>query len=161
MLARDVYPKLGWKPPIALHHEILPSLLKPGEGEEGRMDSKMSKSKPNTAVFIHDSTGLIKKKLAKAYCPPQIEGNPVLALARICCFRNGSMAVERPEKFGGDLEFASYAELEKEYLGNKLHAADLKSGVAVGLDALIAPMRKHFEEHPEFLQVYDNAEITR
>ncbi len=160
MLARDVYPKMGWKPPVALHHEILPSLLKPGEGE-GRMDSKMSKSKPNTAVFIHDSIDLINKKLAKAYCPPEAEGNPVLALARVTCFRNGPMAVERPEKFGGNLEFASYVELEKDYLGGKLHAADLKNGVAAGLDSLIAPMRKHFEEHPEFLQVYESSEITR
>lgn len=161
MLARDVYPKMGWKPPVALHHEILPSLLKPEEGGEDRMDSKMSKSKPNTAVFVHDSTEAIGKKLAKAYCPQEAEGNPVLAVARVCCFRNDSMVIERPEKFGGDLEFASYAELEKEYLGGKLHAADLKNGVAAGLDALIAPVRKHFEEHPEFLRVYDTAAVTR
>ncbi|MFA4946493.1 MAG: tyrosine--tRNA ligase [Candidatus Micrarchaeia archaeon] len=161
MLARDTYPKMGWKPPVALHHELLPSLLKPVEGEAGKMDSKMSKSKPDSGVFIHDSPEEIKRKLNKAYCPAQSEGNPVLALARVVCFRNGAVRVERPEKFGGNVEYDNYQKIEADYLSGKLHAADLKAAVTAGLDAAVAPVRKHFEKHAKLLEVYSKTSVTR
>jgi len=161
MLARDVFPAMGWKPPIALHHSLLPSLLKPEEGA-GRMDSKMSKSKPDSGVFVHDSAEEIRRKINKAYCPAETEGNPVLMLAKAFAFREGkAMDIERPEKFGGDVSFESYAQLETAYAGGKLHAGDLKSGVAAAVDAVVKPVREHFEKRKDLLAVYDKAQITR
>ncbi len=61
MAAREIFPKMKLKKPIALHHAILPSMAQPtpaGEGEE--FGNKMSKSKPGSAVFIHDSEAEIK-----------------------------------------------------------------------------------------------------
>jgi tyrosyl-tRNA synthetase len=48
----------------------------------------MSKSKPESAIFIHDSPDEIERKLKKAYCPPkEVELNPILELARYILFR--------------------------------------------------------------------------
>ena len=63
MLARDVFPKLGWKPPIALHHGLLGGLARP----DGEDNSKMGKSRPETCIFIHDSTEEIKQKMKNGF----------------------------------------------------------------------------------------------
>src|SRR3989344_2230356 len=141
MLAREVFPKMGWKPPIALHHHLLPSLL----GSE----LKMSKSKPESAVFIHDLEEEIRRKINKAFCPETTEGNPVLEYARFLVFGMGSkkeFEIERPEKYGGNISFGSFEELETAFASKKLHAGDLKAGVADALNELVSPVRKHFEK---------------
>jgi tyrosyl-tRNA synthetase len=39
----------------------------------------MSKSDPNSAIFMEDTAEDVKKKISKAYCPPKVlEDNPVL-----------------------------------------------------------------------------------
>ncbi len=161
MLARDVAPKIGCKPPVAVHHRMLLGLdgissassadeLKKHDAEkwdEHSLEFKMSKSKPQTCIFVHDSAEEISAKIAKAYCPAKIvEGNPVLEYAKEIVFRaKNELVIERPKKFGGELSFASYAELEAEYVGGKLHPMDLKAAVGRELDEQIAPIRRHFE----------------
>lgn len=171
MLAREVYPSMGWEKPVALHHSILPGLLEPAkvEADEGQTEkeaktvaAKMSKSKPDTAIFIHDSAEVIKKKLAKAYCPPATEDNPVLGLAKFIVFREQKeLLITRPAKFGGDISFASYAELEAAYAAGKVHPADLKGAVAESIEKAVKPIREHFEKRKDLLAVYDEVEITR
>jgi len=170
MLAREVFPKLKWKPFVALHNALLPGLAEPekaegAEKEEATAAMKMSKSKPWTAIFIHDSKKEIEEKLAKAYCPPRVaENNPVLEFARQLAFHEfKELRVERPAKFGGDVSYASYANLEKDFVEGKLHPMDLKKSVAEAVDKIIAPVRAHFEK-PEFkklLEVYKKVEVTR
>jgi tyrosyl-tRNA synthetase len=170
MLAREVFPKLKWKPFVALHNALLPGLAEPekaegAEKEEATAAMKMSKSKPWTAIFIHDSKKEIEEKLAKAYCPPRVaENNPVLEFARQLAFHEfEELRVERPAKFGGDVSYASYANLEKDFVEGKLHPMDLKKSVAEAVDKIIAPVRAHFEK-PEFkklLEVYKKVEVTR
>lgn len=75
------YHPLEWKgeklKPVALHHHLLLGLQEPPvwpiESEEQfkelKTQMKMSKSKPYSAVFIHDSPEEIKQKLRKAFCP--------------------------------------------------------------------------------------------
>ncbi|MFH1221966.1 MAG: tyrosine--tRNA ligase [Candidatus Micrarchaeota archaeon] len=168
MLAREVYPSLGWKKPIALHHHLLPGLAEPPKvavdaDKETKVEAaKMSKSKPWTAIFVHDSAAEIKQKLAKAYCPAQVEGNPVLELAKYIVFHEfKEVAVHRDSKFGGDVTFASYEELEKAFVDKKLHPMDLKNCTGEYIDKIIAPVRKHFETRQELLEVYKEVEITR
>ncbi|MER3601522.1 MAG: tyrosine--tRNA ligase [Nitrososphaerota archaeon] len=151
MLARDVYPKLGWRAPIALHHELLPGLLPPhreGLDEDERMDmiisSKMSKSKPKSALFVHDSAEEMARKLKEAWCPPQQEElNPVLALAKLIVFRlRPVLEVSRPASKGGDVTYERYEQLREDYMGGRLHPMDLKLALAKALDALVAPYRE-------------------
>lgn len=154
MLAREVYPKLGWKPPIALHHELLLGLAKPQRGgldEDEAHDmifsSKMSKSNPEASIFIHDSEEQIYSKMKKAYCPPkQEEMNPVLQYVRLLIFHEkSSFKVEREAKYGGDIIFRSYQEVLQEYSAGRLHPEDLKIAVAREVNDMIRDVRKHFE----------------
>ena len=75
-----------------------------------------------------------------------------------------SLKIERPEKYGGNAEFSSAAELEGAFTAGTLHPADLKKGVGVALDAIIAPIRDHFEKDPSARRLYETvraAETTR
>lgn len=154
VLVREVFPSLRWKVPVAVHHHILAGLQRPqetGMDEDKEADktvsSKMSKSKPESAIFIHDSSQEITRKLARAWCPEkEVEGNPVLDYAKQIVFHEReNLKVVRPEKFGGTVEYGSYSELEKDYVAGNLHPKDLKQAVASGVDAAIAPVREHFE----------------
>ena len=126
--------------------------------------SKMSKSKPGSAIFIHDSRAEIADKMKKAYCPPKVvEANPVLEISKYLVLRDEKsvLHIERPEKFGGNLDYAAYADVEKDFVEGKLHPSDLKNAVALALDKMIAPVRGHFEKRRDLLEVYQQAEITR
>ncbi|MGC8812796.1 MAG: tyrosine--tRNA ligase, partial [Candidatus Aenigmatarchaeota archaeon] len=128
VLAREVFPKLGWKKPIPLHNHLLMGLAEPPKAtKESKVEkviaAKMSKSKPWTAIFIHDSDEEVKQKLLKAWCPiKQIELNPVLELVKYVIFRERrQFLVERPVKYGGSVSFSSYEELEREYASGRIH----------------------------------------
>jgi len=126
----------------------------------------MSKSKPWTAIFIHDSPDAIRLKLQKAWCPErEVEMNPVLEIAKHLIFHeNETVIVERPEKFGGSVTFENYEELEKKYAEGKLHPMDLKSGVAEALVNVLEPVRKYFESDKsakECMEVVQNLKVTR
>ena len=54
------------------------------------------------------------------------------------------MEVLRPEKFGGDVHFHSYEDLEKAFVSGKLHPMDLKNSVTEYLENIIAPIRKRY-----------------
>jgi len=174
ILAREIAEKLKWKKPVAVHHHMLIGLQgrKEPEGfdENGAMDaeisSKMSKSKPETSIFVHDSPEVIMKKVNSAYSPPKVlEGNALIEYSRYIIFRKrGSLNVERPEKYGGNVEFHSAEELEKAYTSGGLHPADLKKGVGEALDEIISPIREHFVKDPQARRLYETvkaAETTR
>jgi len=150
MLARDVSKKLGRKPPVAIHTPLLTGLQ-----AGGRMDpieAKMSKSKPDSMISIHDDPASVKKKISKAFCPEkQIEGNPVLEMCKYVVFpelKDKSFLIERSEKFGGNLEFTTYEELENAFV-DVLHPIDLKNGTASYINKILAPIHEYFEKHPE------------
>lgn len=150
MLAREAADKLGWKKPVALHTPLLPG-LKGGD----RMDPlavKMSKSDPDSGIMIHDSPEDIRRKIKKAYCPPELQDNPILDICRFIIFqRMDVLEIERPEKFGGSLAFEGYQALEDSYAAGQLHPMDLKNGTASALIEILAPVREFFEKHPENL----------
>jgi len=169
MLVREVFPKLGWKVPVAIHHSLLPGLSEPfrlGLDENSKLDmifsSKMSKSKPFTCIFIHDDTDEIEKKIQKAWCPEGItDYNPVLEMTKQIIFHEfNTLEIDRPAKFGGKISFENFYELEKAYKERKLHPADLKAGVAKAIDKIIAPIRSHFKGKPELLEVFKSVDMT-
>ena len=156
MLAREIAPKLGYKKPVVISHHLIMGLQGPQRME---MDAKMSKSKPDSSILVHDSPEEIQRKISKAYCPEkQAEGNPIMEYARYIIFRGEEkqIIINRPEKFGGNLEINSYEELEKIYSEGKLHPMDLKKMVAEELSEMLKPTREYFEKHPEYLEVFKN-----
>jgi tyrosyl-tRNA synthetase len=151
MLARDVSKKLGIKSPVAIHTPLLTGLQ-----AGGRMDSienKMSKSKPESMISIHDDPDTVNKKIMKAYCPEkQVDGNPILELCKYVIFPelNGKVfLIERSEKFGGNLEFMFYNDLEKAFI-NGLHPLDLKYGASNYINNILEPIHNYFEKHSDY-----------
>ncbi len=164
ILARELAPKLGLKKPISVHHHLMMGLGGPGKGRMGttaskdevEMEAKMSKSKPDSCVFIHDTPEQIAKKIGGAYCPEKVvEENPVLEICKYIIFKKqNEFGIERPAKFGGSVSFQSYGELEKTYLEGKLHPADLKSGVSSALSKILEPSREYFQKNAEARELY-------
>jgi len=171
VLAREIFPKMGWKKPVAVHHHLLmgiaePVQLKAKDKLEQVIASKMSKSKPWTAIFIHDTKEQIKQKLRKAWCPEkQTEMNPVLEIVKYIIFHeNKTFKIERPSKYGGTIIFENYQKLEEAYRNGELHPQDLKNAVAEGLSKILQPIREYFEkdkEAKECLETVKKAQITR
>jgi tyrosyl-tRNA synthetase len=160
MLAREVGPKLFNKKPIVISHHMVLGLAPPKESyasiEEKMMDLKMSKSNPDAAIFMTDSEDQIKQKIKKAYCPESVENNPILEYAKYFIFEKmNSFTIERSAKFGGDIEFLEYSELEEAYVKKEVHPADLKNAVAISLNDLIDPVRKKFETDSKLKELRD------
>ncbi|MGC9147873.1 MAG: tyrosine--tRNA ligase [Sulfolobales archaeon] len=154
MLTRELADKLKKKKIVAIHTPLIPSLKGP---EAGRMEtsvsleidekyssSKMSKSKPETAIFVIDSPEEIRSKIHKAYCPPKIvEENPIISIAENIILRiKRSMKIERPLRYGGDITISNREELRKIYSEGSLHPLDLKENVARELIDILTPVRE-------------------
>ena len=148
MLARDAADKLKLSKPVALHTPLLGSLSGPGRMDT---DAKMSKSNPSGTLLVHDSKKVLTKKLSKAYCPLERDGNPVLDIwQHLIEPALGEIVIERPEKFGGNLVFDSYSELEESYLSGNLHPLDLKNGTAAALFQVVKPMQDACDDNSEY-----------
>jgi len=169
MLAREIGPKLGYWKPIVISHHMLMGLTEPPktvDATERAMTMKMSKSKPYSAIFMTDTEEEIKKKINKAFCPEKIIiENPVLEYCKYIIFEKfDSIVIERPEKWGGNLEYNSYDEIEKDFASGNLHPADLKQAVAKYINELIVPVRQYFEKNTkakELKKRVESFEVTR
>lgn len=157
MLVREIFPKMKWKVPVAIHHRLLPGLAEPepASGEDDKIASKMSKSKPSSGVFIHDSDDEIRSKIKKAWCPEGIvENNPLLAISRHIIFHEfNEFLVERPTKFGGNATYTNYAQLESDFSQKKIHPSDLKNTVEKYLIKIITPIRSGINLKDELVEI--------
>ncbi len=171
MLAREVGPQLGFWKPISMSHHMLMGLGKPPVADDGDATSraiqlKMSKSIPDSAIFMTDSREDIQRKLAKAWCPEGVTTeNPILDYCKHIIFeKQPSLTIERPEKFGGSVSFDTFEALEKAFGAGEIHPMDLKNALIEPLDALIKPVRDHFASSPEardLLEKVTSYQVTR
>lgn len=153
MLAREYCEQIGRKlKPVILSHHMLSGLLK---GQ-----AKMSKSNPESAIFMEDAPEDVARKITNAYCPriAQVEGeiqedgscvasddnNPVLDYVEHIIFaRPGASFIV------GETEYKTYAEVEKDFLSEKISEEQLKGGLIVAINKLLDPIRNHFETDPK------------
>ena len=144
MLVREIFPKMKWKVPVSVHHKLLPGLSKPVNSDNSQALGKMSKSDPNSGIFIHNTDNEIKKKISKSWCEEKnIQSNPLLEIAKTVIFHEfNEMNIERPEKYGGNVSYSKYNELEIDFAENKLHPGDLKQAVGEYLVKVISPIRE-------------------
>jgi len=173
VVAMELGEKLGFWKPVCVHHHLLQGLAKPkiwpippGQEKDALSSAKMSKSKPETCIFLYDTPEEIKKKMSQAFCPEKtVQFNPVLDITKHIIFRETeTLKIERPTKFGGTIEYQNYQELETAYTQGKLHPQDLKNSVAVELAKILEPVRRYFEsnkEAKECLEIVKKAKITR
>ncbi len=133
MLAREHLINFSYPAPVCIHTPIL-------NGLDGK---KMSSSQSNY-ISVADSEEDVRKKCLKAFCPPEIPENPVLQIFQHHIFpRLNEVTIRRPEKFGGDRTFTSYAALEEAYQGKAIHPADLKKTCGESLITILAPVREY------------------
>ena len=175
MLAREIGPQLGYWKPVVVSHHMLMGLGKPPSVSADRatktVENKMSKSNPDNAIFMTDTTEDIQRKINKAYC---LEGdtkeNPILEYCKYIIFESldrlniSEFVVERPEKWGGTLKFKTLKDLEETFAKKELHPQDLKVSVVKYLDQLLQPVRKHFEKNAEakkLLEQVKSFQVTR
>jgi len=170
VLAREVAPKLGFKKPVVVSHHMLMGLGEPTDkgltGADAAIEKKMSKSDPNSAIFMTDTTEEINRKLKKAYCPEKItEDNPVLEYCKYIVFEKYPMLlIERPEKYGGNIEVHGYDDLVAKFSSGEVHPMDLKQVVAKKIDELLVPVREHFEKNDEARKLFEQVqgfEVTK
>ncbi len=177
VIARDVALQMTVNPlcdaqgqhikPIALHHHLLLGLQKPDvwpvPADQLRdlwTSMKMSKSKPKSAVFVHDTPNEIRGKMRKAFCPPnETEFNPVLDWANHLLYKNdrAPLEVKRTPENGGDISFPTYEGLCEAYKSGALHPTDLKNAVAEGIITLLEPVRARFDQ-PDLRGMWDELE---
>ena len=138
MIGKDMAKVLDYEF-VALHTPLITSLKGPG--------NKMSKSIPGSGISITDSYETIKKTINGAYClEKEIKDNPVLQIAKLVIFpRISFFEISRPAKFGGDLSFENYDDMEKAFLKGELHPMDLKNAVIKYLETIIAPIREAYQ----------------
>ena len=179
VLSREMSEKAKRKKVIAIHGHLMTGLTGPGRMDTRFLDSleksqkegidrpvgwartdediiqmKMSKSKPDSCIFIHDAVEDIERKIKNAYCPPKmLPDNPIMDICQYILLRNPDSVfkIERSVKFGGNLELKSFGELQRAYMQGKLHPMDLKNAVSSSLSKLLEPSRKYFEKHKELL----------
>jgi tyrosyl-tRNA synthetase len=173
VVARELGERLDFWKPVCVHHHLLQGLVRPaiwpipkGKEREALASAKMSKSKPETCVFITDSPEEIRIKIGNAFCPERIvEYNPIIETVKHIIFRERkTFTVERPAKFGGTIEFSNYEELDESYRAGKLHPLDLKKATAEELIQILEPVRRYFQtnrEARESLEILRKAQVTR
>ena len=147
MLVREIFPKMKWKVPVAVHHHILAGLGEPeiaSDSDSDSISSKMSKSKSASGIFVHDTDEEINSKFKKAWCPEGvIDKNPVLEISKHIVFHEfNEVIVERPDKFGGNVTYTRYQDLEEDFAQKKLHPSDLKATVSKYVTDIIRPIRE-------------------
>ena len=152
MLAREYCESVGKKlKPIILSHHMLYGLVK---GQP-----KMSKSLPNSAIFMEDTTEQIRDKIMKAYCPRIVEDddvspgmtlvedklkNPCLDYVKHIIFSN-----HNNKMVCGDKVFTSAKDVEDAFIIGDLNETNLKEGIICAIDDLIKPVREHFENNED------------
>ena len=165
VLARELSDKMKKPKPVAIHMKLLPGLKSSKRmdavsvsEEDAQIDNKMSKSDPNSAIFIHDSQDEIVRKIKKANCPEKIvEDNPMIEYANAFILRDRPLEIKRPQKFGGDVQYATLDELKKDFSCAKLHPVDLKNAVGDELAKMLEPSRGYFENKQDLIEMVKKA----
>ena len=104
-----------------------------------------------------DTKEEIEKKIKKAWCPNGVvEGNPVLEYTKYIIFEKvDEFVIQRPEKYGGNLSYSNYEDLEEDYESGKLFPMDLKPNVARMLNEFLIPIREYFEKNADAKKLFD------
>ncbi len=140
MLARDIAEKMERKKPVLIEGPLISSLK-----GTGRMDDfkKMSKSDPDSAIFLSDTDEDIKRKIKNAFCPMGItENNPIIDIIKYIIFPyyKTEITINRPDSHGGPFTVKSFKEFNDLYLNSKIHPMDLKNAVSNILIEIISPI---------------------
>lgn len=146
--------------PVIIHHHLIMGLQKPNfipqdeeELKQLKIDMKMSKSKPDSAIFISDGEEEIRRKIKNAFClAKDLRYNPIIDWVEYLIFPIAKeFKVEREQKYGGDIYYENIEELKKDFKEGNLHPLDLKNAVAEYLVKFLKPLYSKYKEN-EFVK---------
>ena len=134
--AREYMPKIGYKARIEMINPII----------RGLVGEKMSSSIESSKIDTLDDEETIKRKIKNAECAEGDPNNGIMALLRYLIFvlkedKKEKFNIERPEKFGGNVSYENYAQVEKDFIEKKLHPMDLKNAFSKELISLLKGFR--------------------
>ncbi len=142
VFAREYLPALGYKRRVEVMTPMIPGLT----------GAKMSASVESSKIDLLDDEETVRTKVKGAYCKEgELENNGVLAFLKYVIMtvkqdNKETFVVKQDKKFGGDLVFKNYEEIEKAFLNKKLHPLDLKNALADEINDLLKPIRKNINE---------------
>jgi tyrosyl-tRNA synthetase len=114
--------------------------------------TKMSKSDPDSAIFMEDTPEDVSRKIKKAFCRPGVvDPNPILEYVKyIILPLETKLVIQKPIKWGGEcFTYNDYNSLEQDYISGKIHPEELKKAVTPAINRLLQPVRDHFNNDPE------------
>jgi len=144
MFARENLPKIGYDARVEVMNPMIPGLI----------GKKMSSSDPKSKIDLIDDEKAIKEKINKADFVEGDSNNGVMAFLKYVIMTINSdnkkkFLIEREKKFGGDLKFENYEDIEKMVNNKKLHPLDVKMAVAKSISELLSKIDKKKLENLE------------
>jgi len=141
MFARENLPKIGYEPRIEIMTPLIPGLV----------GKKMSASHEKTRIDLLDSEKIVLDKVKGS---DMVAGNPdnfVMSFLKYVIMvikedKKEKFIVERDEKYGGNLEYSNYEDIEEDFVSKKIHPLDLKNSVAKEIFNLLKPIQKNRKE---------------
>jgi len=137
VLARENLPKIGYDARIEIMNPLIPGLV----------GKKMSSSDAKSKLDLLDDEETIRKKINDAECVSGNPNNGVMAFLKYVIMtikqdNKDKFVINRDKKYGGDLEYKNYEEVEKDFVAKKLHPLDLKIAVAKEIFEILKPIQK-------------------
>ena len=141
VLARENLPKIGYKSRIEIMNPLIPGLV----------GKKMSSSDPKSKIDFLDDEKTIIQKVNDADCIAGDPNNGVMAFLKYVIMtiksdKKENFVIQRDKKFGGDISYSTYEEVEKDFINKKLHPLDLKNSVAKEIVEILKPIQKERKE---------------
>jgi len=132
MFARENLPKIGYNRRIEIMVPMIPGLV----------GKKMSSSDAKSKIDLTDNEKVVQEKINKADC---VSGNPdngVMAFLKYVIMvikqdKKEQFIIERPDKYGGNINYVDYESVEKDFVSKKLHPLDLKNAVSKEISNLL------------------------
>ena len=133
MFARENLPKIGWDARIEVMNPMIPGLV----------GKKMSSSDSRTKIDLIDDEKTVKERINKADFVEGNSDNGVMSFLKYVIMvlkedKKEKFLIERPDKFGGNIDFKSYNEIENQVNSKKLHPMDVKNAVAKEISKLLS-----------------------
>ena len=140
--AREFLPKIGYKKRVELLNPII----------RGLVGEKMSSSIEASKIDLLDDEDKVRKKINNAECVAGNPDNGIMPLLKYFIFVvkkdiKKEFVVERDKKYGGNLVYKNYEEVERDFIEKKLHPLDLKNAVAREINKMLENFRKDKSLH--------------
>eukprot|EP00746_Dinoflagellata_sp_MGD_P003524 gnl/MRDRNA2_/MRDRNA2_106841_c0_seq1.p1 gnl/MRDRNA2_/MRDRNA2_106841_c0~~gnl/MRDRNA2_/MRDRNA2_106841_c0_seq1.p1 ORF type:complete len:756 (+),score=177.31 gnl/MRDRNA2_/MRDRNA2_106841_c0_seq1:321-2270(+) len=164
MLAREWCDAAGRKEkPIILSHHMLYG-LKAGQ-------SKMSKSDPDSAIFMEDKPEDVERKINNAYCPMKAESaakseddeemhlvkdelkNPCLDYVKYIIFSNEGITFT-----AGGKTYTNFEDVKAAFVSSAMTEKELKAGIILEVNKLLDPVREHFSKDKAAKELFEKVQ---